>query len=337
MSTNAQFRSQLRSLSESRDISAASTPKFKKPCNATVGLHKQGLDPKTRPSEPSSGGRTPLQSMMRCPRRPIGPHPPQSMPFFKWIHSPESETSMPSEEAFVRGLATKAICPAVRTESGHKYFSKNPHPPVTTCSYRFHNHTNARSIFMHVKTFYTNDILTVFPCFSVAIPIKYSIFMWKLTNNFLVMDSARQKLGFHLTSQCRCENGSDDLNHVSWLCSFAQETFFRLLHDLGLAKDFHSFHTLRPLSHVPTRWQIVRWLDHCKTNAYICNVYGVSGGNPGPYADGGALRSSTGSSIHPSQNESILLVQLLTGKAKIPWALDRLIQDILHLLNELYA
>ncbi|KAI5682214.1 hypothetical protein M9H77_03442 [Catharanthus roseus] len=36
------------------------------------------------------GGRTPPQSMMRCPRRPIGPHPPRSTPFFKWIH-PQSQ------------------------------------------------------------------------------------------------------------------------------------------------------------------------------------------------------------------------------------------------------
>ncbi|KAI5684007.1 hypothetical protein M9H77_05235 [Catharanthus roseus] len=81
--------------------------------------------PKTRPSEPSYrllghlpglpwdqpqfrappdsplGGRTPQQSMMRCPRRPIGPRPPRCTPLFKWIHSPESKTSTPSEEALV--------------------------------------------------------------------------------------------------------------------------------------------------------------------------------------------------------------------------------------------
>ncbi|KAI5648137.1 hypothetical protein M9H77_34142 [Catharanthus roseus] len=45
----------------------------------------------------------PPQSMMRCPRRPIGPHPPRSTPLFKWIHSPKSELSTPSEEALVRG------------------------------------------------------------------------------------------------------------------------------------------------------------------------------------------------------------------------------------------
>ncbi|KAI5681944.1 hypothetical protein M9H77_03172 [Catharanthus roseus] len=35
----------LGSLSESRHISAASTPKFKRTCNATVGLHGQSPDP----------------------------------------------------------------------------------------------------------------------------------------------------------------------------------------------------------------------------------------------------------------------------------------------------
>lgn len=32
-------------------------------------------------------------------------------------------------------------------------------------------------------------------------PIKYSIFMWKLFNEFLAVDSIEQKLGFHLASQ----------------------------------------------------------------------------------------------------------------------------------------
>ncbi|KAI5676819.1 hypothetical protein M9H77_07769 [Catharanthus roseus] len=44
----------------------------------------------------------PSQSMMWCPRKPIGPLPPRSTPLFKWIHSSESETSMPSEEALIR-------------------------------------------------------------------------------------------------------------------------------------------------------------------------------------------------------------------------------------------
>ncbi|KAI5678696.1 hypothetical protein M9H77_09646 [Catharanthus roseus] len=50
-------------------------------------------------------GRTPLQSMMRYPRTLIGPHPPWSTPLFKWIHSPESKTSTPLEEALVRGTS----------------------------------------------------------------------------------------------------------------------------------------------------------------------------------------------------------------------------------------
>ncbi|KAI5652804.1 hypothetical protein M9H77_29991 [Catharanthus roseus] len=36
-----------------------------------------------------------------APIRPIGPHPPRSTPLFKWIHSLESESSTPSEEALV--------------------------------------------------------------------------------------------------------------------------------------------------------------------------------------------------------------------------------------------
>lgn len=133
-------------------------------------------------------------------------------------------------------------------------------------------------------------------------PIKYSIFMWKLINDFLAF-------------QCHCRNGTDDTNHIFWSCSFTQEvwravimhigfanipwgsfrsakdcvtfwwlygqdkdcvpyinllvyfffdgisstvgitlqTFFRLLHELGLHKYFHSFHTIPTLHHIHTR------------------------------------------------------------------------------------
>ncbi|KAI5649011.1 hypothetical protein M9H77_35016 [Catharanthus roseus] len=123
------------SLSKSRHISVASTPEFKETFNATVGLHGQSPNSKTRSSkaklnyqtialpyhwskqtidswgtyqvcpETHLGGRIPPQSMVWCPRRPIGPHPPQSMPLFKWIHSSKSETSTPSEEALVRRIS----------------------------------------------------------------------------------------------------------------------------------------------------------------------------------------------------------------------------------------
>ncbi|KAI5661257.1 hypothetical protein M9H77_20580 [Catharanthus roseus] len=100
-------------------------PNLKKHVMQQWGSTDKVRIPKTRPSEPSSGisllghlpglswdqpqfrappdsplgGRTPLQSMMRCP------HPLRSTPLFKWIHSPESETSTPSKEALVRGTS----------------------------------------------------------------------------------------------------------------------------------------------------------------------------------------------------------------------------------------
>ncbi|KAI5680237.1 hypothetical protein M9H77_01464 [Catharanthus roseus] len=40
------FRAQLGSLSESRHISTALCPNFKRTCNATVGLHRQSPDPR---------------------------------------------------------------------------------------------------------------------------------------------------------------------------------------------------------------------------------------------------------------------------------------------------
>ncbi|KAI5668195.1 hypothetical protein M9H77_18048 [Catharanthus roseus] len=57
------------------------------------------------PPDSPLGGRTPPQSMMRCAHRPIRPHPLWSTPLFKWIHSPESEMSTPSEEALVQGIS----------------------------------------------------------------------------------------------------------------------------------------------------------------------------------------------------------------------------------------
>ncbi|KAI5678571.1 hypothetical protein M9H77_09521 [Catharanthus roseus] len=55
------FRAQLESLSESRHISAASTPKCKETCNATIGFNGQGPDPKTRSSETSPASRSQYQ------------------------------------------------------------------------------------------------------------------------------------------------------------------------------------------------------------------------------------------------------------------------------------
>ncbi|KAI5671842.1 hypothetical protein M9H77_12206 [Catharanthus roseus] len=128
------------SLSELRHTSAASTPKFKRTCNATVELHGQSSDPQNEvigtkfrhlvvntsqtpyersitkglpwdqpqfraPPDSPLGGRTPPKNMMGCPRRLNGPHPPRSMPHFKWIYSSESETSAPLEEALIRGTS----------------------------------------------------------------------------------------------------------------------------------------------------------------------------------------------------------------------------------------
>ncbi|KAI5653028.1 hypothetical protein M9H77_30215 [Catharanthus roseus] len=124
----------LGSLSESRHITAVSTPKFKRTCNVTVGIHGQSPDPQNEaietkfrylivntsqtpyecsitnnctaislvktgyrllghlpglpwdqplfqaPPDSLLGSRTPPQSMMRCPCKPIGPHTPRSTP-----------------------------------------------------------------------------------------------------------------------------------------------------------------------------------------------------------------------------------------------------------------
>ncbi|KAI5664188.1 hypothetical protein M9H77_23511 [Catharanthus roseus] len=55
-----------------------------------LALHKEAIPP---------------QSMMRCPRRLIRPHPLRSTTLLKWIHSPESKSSTPLEETLVRGTS----------------------------------------------------------------------------------------------------------------------------------------------------------------------------------------------------------------------------------------
>ncbi|KAI5673071.1 hypothetical protein M9H77_13435 [Catharanthus roseus] len=66
------------------------------------------------PPDSPLGGRTLPQSMMRIPYRPIGPHPPRSMPLFQWIHSPESKTSMSLERALVRRTSHVQCNPLTR-------------------------------------------------------------------------------------------------------------------------------------------------------------------------------------------------------------------------------
>ncbi|KAI5654805.1 hypothetical protein M9H77_31992 [Catharanthus roseus] len=103
-------------------------PEFKRTCNATVGLYGQSSNPQNEaigtkfrhlvvnisqtPYERSITkqlhsyiiGQNRLQTL-GAPTRPIGPHPPRSTPLFKWIHSPESESSTPSKEALVQGTS----------------------------------------------------------------------------------------------------------------------------------------------------------------------------------------------------------------------------------------
>ncbi|KAI5668365.1 hypothetical protein M9H77_18218 [Catharanthus roseus] len=69
--------------------------------------HLRGLpwdQPQFRaPPDSQLGGQTPPHSMMRCPHRPIGPHPPRSTSLFKWIH-PQSQKPV---RAIGRGLSTE--------------------------------------------------------------------------------------------------------------------------------------------------------------------------------------------------------------------------------------
>ncbi|KAI5683068.1 hypothetical protein M9H77_04296 [Catharanthus roseus] len=46
--------------------------------------------------------------MMWCPRRPIGPHPPQPTLLLEWIYSHEFESSTPSEEALKKSPSSSS-------------------------------------------------------------------------------------------------------------------------------------------------------------------------------------------------------------------------------------
>ncbi|KAI5670048.1 hypothetical protein M9H77_19901 [Catharanthus roseus] len=52
--------------------------------------HITGQNRLQTPGAPTRSALGSTSSMMRCPRKPIGPHPPRSTSLFKWIH-PQSQ------------------------------------------------------------------------------------------------------------------------------------------------------------------------------------------------------------------------------------------------------
>lgn len=47
-----------------------------------------------------------------------------------------------------------------------------------------------------------------------CLPLKYSLFMWKLHNGFLGLDDIWKMMGFKLASQCGCKNKEDRIDHI---------------------------------------------------------------------------------------------------------------------------
>lgn len=69
--------------------------------------------------------------------------------------------------------------------------------------------------------------------------------MWKLSNDFWVVDF-RQKLGFHLASQCRCRRSFDSTNHIFLHCSLVQDFWWCVATHLGFSNfPWASFRTLK--------------------------------------------------------------------------------------------
>lgn len=70
------------------------------------------------------------------------------------------------------------------------------------------------------------------------------LFIWKLTNKFLLIDSVWQKLGFQLTSCCHCRQGSDSIDHIFFTCPYAFSLWSQASRLLELFQiPWSSFHT----------------------------------------------------------------------------------------------
>lgn len=48
--------------------------------------------------------------------------------------------------------------------------------------------------------------------------------------------------------------------------------FSKLLHELGLAKDFHSLQRTCNLPHIHYRFHTVLWIDYCPPNSFILSI-----------------------------------------------------------------
>lgn len=84
------------------------------------------------------------------------------------------------------------------------------------------------------------------------IPLKLSIFMWRLTNMLLPFDEILETMGFHLPSKCPFCPSTDSINHFFLECSYAHQIWVHFMDILGvpLPSDlwdcFHVCWTLAP-------------------------------------------------------------------------------------------
>ncbi|KAI5658939.1 hypothetical protein M9H77_27732 [Catharanthus roseus] len=101
-------------------------PKFKRTCNATVGLHGQSLDPQNEI---------------------IG---------IKFRHLVVNTSQTPYEGLITNNRTPISLVKTCYRLLGHlpglPWSTKNPHPPVITCLCKFHHYANVRPIFMYVET-----------------------------------------------------------------------------------------------------------------------------------------------------------------------------------------
>ncbi|KAI5675414.1 hypothetical protein M9H77_06364 [Catharanthus roseus] len=90
--------------------------------------------------------------------------------------------------------------------------------------------TSATSIFLPPAT-------PFLPCYMIwdsVMPVKFSIFMWRLNNSILPVDSSLQNISFHLASCCHCNKGEDSIDHIFLTCCYANNLWPRVSKLLGI-------------------------------------------------------------------------------------------------------
>ncbi|KAI5680923.1 hypothetical protein M9H77_02150 [Catharanthus roseus] len=113
---------------------------------------------------------------------------------------------------------------------------------------------------------------------NILILLKFTIFMWWLTNHFLALNKIWQLWGDHMASHCHCGKGIDSFGHIFSHCSATDDLWTFVAH------------------------RCVVWKKPTLESFVVLNIDGASKGNPNIFPDGGVLWFSAGTFISAFSN-----------------------------------